>query len=79
MRGTRSIERQLTQLETTRAIVAALPDRDQLVVGHLSGALAGYRWRVDVSPFTAPDIDLQQAQGGCHSRLSSRRGHRTAQ
>lgn len=61
MRGTRSIERQLTQLETTRAIVAALPDRDQLVVGHLSGALAGYRWRVDVSPFTAPDMDLQQA------------------
>lgn len=61
VRGTRSIERQLTQLETTRAIVAALPDRDQLAVGNLSGALAGYRWRIDVSPFTAPDIDPQQA------------------
>ncbi len=62
VRGTRSIERQLTQLETTRAIVAALPDRDQLVVGNFSGALAGYRWRIDVLPFTATDVDPQQAK-----------------
>ena len=61
VRGTRSLERQLTQLETTRAIATALPDRDQLAIGNLSGALAGYRWRIDVSPFTAPDIDTQQA------------------
>jgi len=61
VRGTRSIERQLTQLATTRAIVAALPDRDQLNLGNFSGALAGYRWRIDVAPFVAADVDLKQA------------------
>lgn len=61
VRGTRSIERQLTQLETTRAVVAALPDRDQLALGNFSGALAGYRWRIDVLPFTGADVDPQQA------------------
>ena len=61
VRGTRSIERQLTQLATTRAIVAALPDRDQLHLGNFSGALAGYRWRIDVAPFVAADVDPKQA------------------
>ena len=59
-RGTRSIERHLTELETTRSILAALPDRDQLVPGNLTGERAGHRWRVDVLPFVAPDIDPQQ-------------------
>lgn len=61
VRGTRSIERQLTQLETTRAVTAALPDRDQLVPGNFSGKIADYRWRVDVLPFTATNVDPQQA------------------
>jgi general secretion pathway protein I len=60
-RGTRSIERHVIELETTRAILAALPDRDQLAVGTLSGERAGRRWRVDVSPFAAPNVDPRQA------------------
>ncbi len=59
--GTRSIERRLTQLETTRAITTALPERDQLVLGSFSGKLADDRWRVDVLPFTATNVDPQQA------------------
>lgn len=61
VQGTRSIERRLTQLETTRAIAAALPDRDQLLAGNFSGKLADYRWRVDVLPFTATNVDPRQA------------------
>jgi general secretion pathway protein I len=51
VRGTRSIEQYLNQLGSARAVIAALPDRDQLVLGNFSGELAGHRWRVDVSPF----------------------------
>jgi general secretion pathway protein I len=61
VRGTRSIERRLTQLETTRSIAAALPDRNQLVPGNFSGKLADYHWRVDVTPFTATSVDPSQA------------------
>jgi general secretion pathway protein I len=60
VQGTRSIERRLTQLETTRAVAAALPDRDQLVPGNFSGKLADYLWRVDVLPFTATNVDPRQ-------------------
>lgn len=60
VRGARSIERHLTQLETARAIAAALPDRDQLVPGNFSGETAGHRWRVDVSPFNATNLSVQQ-------------------
>ena len=51
VRGARSLERHLTQIEIARGIAAALPDRDQLALGNLYGAIAGHRWRVDVSPF----------------------------
>lgn len=61
VRGTRAIERQLTKLETTRAILAALPDRDQLALGSLSGERAEQRWRIDVLPFAATNVDPQQA------------------
>ena len=58
IRGVGSIERHLTRLETARAVLAALPDRDQLAPGTLSGELAGQPWHVDVSAF-ATDIALQ--------------------
>ncbi len=61
VRGTHSIERRLTRLETTRAVAAALPDRDQLVLGNFAGGLADHRWRIDVLPFTATNIDQWQA------------------
>jgi general secretion pathway protein I len=60
VRGARSIERHLAQLETTRAIAAALPDRDQLGPGTFSGETAGHRWRVDVAPFDATNLRVRQ-------------------
>ena len=42
VRGTRSIERQLAELETIRSILVALPDRDQLAVGSFSGERADH-------------------------------------
>jgi general secretion pathway protein I len=50
IRGTRSIEQYLTRIETARAILAAMPDRDQLRVGTTSGELAGHPWHMDVLP-----------------------------
>ena len=57
--GTRSIESRLTRLETARSIMSALPDRDQLVPGTLSGALANHRWQVDVLPYASQNLNPQ--------------------
>jgi general secretion pathway protein I len=59
VRGTRSIEAHLTRLATARAIMTALPDRDQLVPGGLSGETAGHSWRIDVLPFAASNFVAQ--------------------
>ena len=60
VRGTRSLDTHLTQVETARAITTALPDRDQLKPGTISGEVAGHRWRVDVLPFIAANVDPRQ-------------------
>ena len=60
VRGSRSIERHLAELESARAIATALPDRDQLVPGSFSGETAGHRWRVGVSPFSAANLSVRQ-------------------
>jgi general secretion pathway protein I len=49
-RGTRSIEQRLFRLEAARAALTALPDRDQLAPGGVSGELDGHRWRLVVAP-----------------------------
>jgi general secretion pathway protein I len=59
--GTHSIEHRLAQVETTRSVATALPDRDQLVLGNFSGTLANQRWRVDVLPYAATNVDQRQA------------------
>jgi len=51
IRGTRSIESHLIRLEAARAVMTALPDRDQLVPGTFSGKSAGLPWRLAVLPF----------------------------
>jgi general secretion pathway protein I len=51
VRGVRSLDRRLALVETSRAILTGLPDRNELASGSLSGELAGHRWRVDVRPF----------------------------
>ena len=60
-RGARAVGLHLTLVETARSIITGLPERDQLVPGNFSGEAAGHRWRVDVMPFYADFIDLQQA------------------
>ena len=60
-RGALAVGLHLTLVETARAIVTGLPDRDQLVPGNFSGETGGHRWRVDVMPFYADFIDPQQA------------------
>lgn len=59
-RGARAIGLHLTLVETARAIVTGLPDRDQLVIGNFSGESAGHRWRVDVLPFYADFVDVRE-------------------
>jgi len=56
-RGSRIIERHVELVETARAIVSALPQRDQLASG--DGERAGHFWRVSVLPFAGgidPDL-----------------------
>jgi general secretion pathway protein I len=60
VRGARSIPSHVALLETARAVMTGLPDRDALSVGSFSGELAGHRWRVDVLPFVGNLIDPQQ-------------------
>jgi len=59
-RGARAVGLHLTLVETARAIITGLPDRDQLELGNFSGESAGHRWRVDVLPFNADFVDPQQ-------------------
>jgi len=58
-RGVRSIGGHLALVESTRAIMTGLPDRDQLTFGNVSGEAAGHRWRVDVLPFLADFISTE--------------------
>ena len=60
VRGTRSLDMHLTRVEAARAIATALPDRDQLKPGSFSGETAGHRWRIDVLPFIAANVDPRQ-------------------
>ena len=57
IRGTRALGDRLALVETTRAILTDLPDREQLVLGSLRGEYADHRWEVGVLPFVADFID----------------------
>jgi general secretion pathway protein I len=57
VRGTRSIDTHITLVETGRAIMTGLPDRGQLAIGSFSGEMGDHRWRADVVPFFAPNVD----------------------
>jgi general secretion pathway protein I len=56
-RGARAVGLHLTLVETARAIITGLPERDQLELGNFAGESASHRWRVDVLPFNADFID----------------------
>jgi len=57
IRGTGALGQRLALVETTRAILTDLPDREQLVSGSLRGEFADHRWQVDVLPFVADFVD----------------------
>ena len=59
VRGVRSLDRRLNLVETSRAVMTGLPDRNELSPGSLSGELASHRWRVDVQPFVVDGAENQ--------------------
>jgi general secretion pathway protein I len=59
VRATRSIQTHMTRLETARAIMTAIPDRAQLMHGHMSGETDGHPWRVEVEPFVTNNMGPQ--------------------
>jgi general secretion pathway protein I len=61
IRATRDLDQRLALVETTRAILTGMPDREQLAPGNLSGEIADHRWRLDVLQFVANFIDPGQA------------------
>jgi general secretion pathway protein I len=56
-RGTRALDQRLALVETTRAILTGLPDREQIAPGSVSGEYNYHRWQVDTLPFAADFID----------------------
>jgi general secretion pathway protein I len=60
VRGMHAIDNHFTLAETGRAIETAMPARDQLAIGNASGELDGHRWRIDVLPFVAANVDPRQ-------------------
>ena len=60
VRGTQMIAERLTLIETGRAMLTALPDRNQLAAGVTTGELANNRWRLDVLPFVADFVESSQ-------------------
>jgi general secretion pathway protein I len=55
--GTRALDQRLALVETARAILTGLPDRDQIVRGSLSGEYNHHHWQADTVPFAADFID----------------------
>jgi general secretion pathway protein I len=60
IRTTRAIDEKVALVETARSLLTALPDRTQIVPGHLDGEVADYQWRIDIAPFNLSDADPQQ-------------------
>jgi general secretion pathway protein I len=59
VRGARALDHHLTLVETARAIEAGLPDRADLKPGTLAGEVSGQRWRVDVRPLPAVEVETK--------------------
>ena len=60
IRATRAVDQRLALIETTRAILTGMPDREQLGLGNLSGEIADHHWRVDTLPFAANFVDTRR-------------------
>jgi general secretion pathway protein I len=47
-------ERHLAEVETVRKVLAGMPSREALPVGHLTGVLDAHDWRIDSTLIGAP-------------------------
>ena len=47
-------ERHLAEIETARKVMAGMPSREALPVGHLTGSLDAHDWRIDSTLIGAP-------------------------
>jgi general secretion pathway protein I len=56
VRGVRAVEQHVALVERARAIMAALPRRDELAIGQAAGESGGYRWQVTVLPYPAGQV-----------------------
>jgi general secretion pathway protein I len=56
VRGARAIEQHVALVERARAIMAALPRRDELAIGQTAGEIAGYRWQIAVLPYPTGQV-----------------------
>jgi general secretion pathway protein I len=60
IRGTEVVEARLGLIQAARALLTALPDRNQVTQGELRGEMGSERWRIDVLPFVANFVDPSQ-------------------
>ena len=56
VRGALAVEQHVALVERARAIMAALPRRDELSIGQAAGESAGYRWQIAVLPYPAGQV-----------------------
>ena len=56
VRGARAIEQHVALVERARAIMAALPRREELSMGQVAGEIAGFRWQVAVLPYPTGQV-----------------------
>ena len=55
-----ALDRRLALVEATRAILAGLPDRQQIAAGTLAGDYNFHHWQVDTEPVVANFINRSQ-------------------
>jgi general secretion pathway protein I len=51
VRGAHAVEQHVALVERARAIMTALPRRDELSIGQAAGESAGHRWQIAVLPY----------------------------
>jgi hypothetical protein len=56
VRATHAIQSRLDRAAATRMVLAALPERDQIAPGTLTGEIDGHRWRLDISALPNSNI-----------------------
>ncbi len=62
VKGTRATEEHLVMTETSRAIMAGLLAQRDVKVNSMAGETAGFRWRLDIAPYTGEPVNSAQQQ-----------------